>query len=483
MASKSDLAERGSLGGNLGYAVLAQGVSLLSSIAMSLLVPKALGVEDYAYWQLFILYSSYVGLALFGIHDGIFLRIGGIKVDDIDWPRVKGEFFLVLIGQLLLAVAASLAVFAVGLADERTFVFLAVLIFGIVVNPAAFLFYVLRAANLPNIYSTASVLSGSIWAAALVALIIVGADSFLPYIVVYIVCQAVSSCYCYLHFRKVFACRPSSPRLVVSNLKTDCVAGLKVTLAYYAGSLVVGSARMLIDGKWGLEAFGIFSFSVSLVNFLLTFMAQVSMVIFPVIRRMGKDSQSDVYLKLRNGLVGILPLMYVLYFPGCYLLKLWLPQYEQSLLYLAIILPVCFFDCKMQLLVNTYLKTYRKENALFWLNAATLGLSLLTCSISAFVVSDILLTAVAMVASIGFRSVVSEIYLNSLFGIKDFRPIVGDVLLAAWFVVSAFFFESLSLTIIGVFIYYFYNRRSLLAVCGMVRGAFNVSTSDENGSD
>ena len=88
-----------------------------------------------------------------------------------------------------------------------------------------------------------------------------------------------------------------------------------------------------------------------------------------------------------------------------------------------------------------------------------------------------------MVASIGFRSVVSEIYLNSLFGIKDFRPIVGDVLLAAWFVVSAFFFESLSLTIIGVFIYYFYNRRSLLAVCGMVRGAFNVSTSDENGSD
>ncbi|WP_154028707.1 lipopolysaccharide biosynthesis protein [Olsenella uli] len=477
------MAEHGSLGGNLGYAVLAQGVSLLSSIAMSLLVPKALGVEDYAYWQLFILYSSYVGLALFGIHDGIFLRIGGIKVDDIDWPRVKGEFFLVLIGQLLLAVAATLAIFAGGLADERAFVFLAVLIFGVVVNPAAFLFYVLRAANLPNIFSTANVLSGSIWAAALVALIVVGPENFQPYIVVYIVSQAISSCFCYLHFRKVFACRPSSPRLVIPNLKTDCVAGLKVTMAYYAGSLVVGSTRMLIDGKWGLEAFGIFSFSVSLVNFLLTFMAQVSMVIFPVIRRMGKDSQSDVYRKLRNGLVGILPLMYVLYFPGCYLLKLWLPQYEQSLLYLAIILPVCFFDCKMQLLVNTYLKTYRKENALFWLNAATLVLSLLACFISAFVVSDILLTAVAMVASIGFRSVVSEVYLNRLFCIKAFRPIVGDVLLAAWFVVSAFFFESLPLTIIGVLIYYFYNRRSLLAVCRMVRDALYLLTTDKNVSD
>ena len=50
--------EKGGFGSNLAYAIVAQGVGLLSSILTSLVLPKFLGVEDYAYWQLFLLYSS-----------------------------------------------------------------------------------------------------------------------------------------------------------------------------------------------------------------------------------------------------------------------------------------------------------------------------------------------------------------------------------------------------------------------------------------
>ena len=53
--------EQGGFSGNLAYAIVAQGVGLLSSILASLVLPKFLGVDDYAYWQLFLLYSSYSG--------------------------------------------------------------------------------------------------------------------------------------------------------------------------------------------------------------------------------------------------------------------------------------------------------------------------------------------------------------------------------------------------------------------------------------
>lgn len=43
-----------SLAGNMVVAFAAQGISFLASVAMSLLVPKVLGVETYGYWQLFI---------------------------------------------------------------------------------------------------------------------------------------------------------------------------------------------------------------------------------------------------------------------------------------------------------------------------------------------------------------------------------------------------------------------------------------------
>ena len=61
MTSIFSTEERGGIAGNLAYAVVATGIGLLSSTLTSLVLPKFLGVEDYAYWQLFLLYSSSVG--------------------------------------------------------------------------------------------------------------------------------------------------------------------------------------------------------------------------------------------------------------------------------------------------------------------------------------------------------------------------------------------------------------------------------------
>jgi hypothetical protein len=62
---------------NIAVAFLAQGVSFFASIAMSLLVPKVLGVETYGYWQLFGFYASYSGFFMLGLNDGIYLIEGG----------------------------------------------------------------------------------------------------------------------------------------------------------------------------------------------------------------------------------------------------------------------------------------------------------------------------------------------------------------------------------------------------------------------
>ena len=86
--SRFSLEEKGGLGGNIGLAILAQGISFVSSVMMAIVVPKALGVGDYAYWQLFTLYLGYIGLLLFGVHDGLFLRLGGVSVGQVDWSRV-----------------------------------------------------------------------------------------------------------------------------------------------------------------------------------------------------------------------------------------------------------------------------------------------------------------------------------------------------------------------------------------------------------
>lgn len=466
------LEERGGLGGNIGLAILAQGISFISSVMMAVVVPKALGVEDYAYWQLFTLYVGYVGLLLFGIHDGIFLRLGGVRVGQIDWPRVKAQFVLIAGFQAVALLGVGAAIAMTGGTTARTAVLLLVVADGLIVNPASFLFYVLRAANLPNIYSLASMLSGGVWAVLLVVLTVARPEGFLLYALGYLLAQTLSTAYCFLHFREVFKCKVGSLRVALLDCREDCLAGLKVTVAYYAGTLVVGSCRMLVDFKWGIEAFGLFSFSVSLVNFLLTFMAQVSMVIFPVIRRMGQQSQGRAYLLMRGSLVSMLPLAYVLYFPVCAVLGWWLPQYADSLRYLAIMLPVCFFDCKIQLLVNTYLKSMRKENALMWINIASLAGALALMSLVAIVTSSITATAVAMVVAIAARSVFAEAYLGCFMDVGSPAVIVSEVVLAVLFVVFAYGLSSLPLTAAAVATFYLVNRS---AVKGFVATAWGYA--------
>lgn len=451
------LKERGGLGTNIGLAVIAQGISLLSSVMMSLVVPKALGVEDYAYWQLFTLYVGYVGLLLLGVHDGAFLRLGGILIGRIDWSRIKTQFVIVLVFQMASLLGVAFVALSCSGLQARTIVLLFVVADGLIVNPASFLFYVLRAANLPNIYSSASMLSGGAWAILLVILTILSPDSFLAYAFGYLICQTLAAGFCYFHISHVFNCAMGSLHEGLRDCKGDCLAGLKVTLAYYAGTLVVGSCRMLIDYKWGIEAFGLFSFSVSLVNFLLSFMAQVSMVIFPVVRRMEAGSQNKVYLILRNSLVTVLPLVYVLYFPGRALLGWWLPQYADSLRYLAIMLPVCIFDCKMQLLVNTYLKSMRKENSLMWMNIVSLGGAVVLMSAVAFCTSSITVTAAAMVVAIAMRSVVAEVYLGRFMNVGSKKVLVSEVVLALLFVLVAYVFADAFLVIAAVALFYYVN--------------------------
>ena len=44
---------------NICVAFTAQGISLIASVILSLILPKFLSIEEYGYWQLFIFYIGY----------------------------------------------------------------------------------------------------------------------------------------------------------------------------------------------------------------------------------------------------------------------------------------------------------------------------------------------------------------------------------------------------------------------------------------
>ena len=131
--------EKGGISSNVAYAFAAQGIALISSFLMTLVVPKVLGVLEYAYWQLFIFYAGYVAIALFGIGDGVYLRLGGKHYEELDKGSLKAELRIVFVMQSAIASVLLAVVLSVDIDGNLRFVLVMLLIYGVVQNVYGFI--------------------------------------------------------------------------------------------------------------------------------------------------------------------------------------------------------------------------------------------------------------------------------------------------------------------------------------------------------
>lgn len=430
--------ERGGIASNLAYAVVAQGVGLLSSILTSLVLPKFMGVEDYAYWQLFLLYSSYSGFALLGLNDGIYLRLGGKRYSEVDHGELKAQQCVVAVSQLLVAACCLAAVLSAGFEPYRALVFALCVLFGLLTNLTQCLRYVFQCTNLTRISSFADLISKGLFVAFMVTVLLMGIDSSLPFIVGYIACQAVAFLYVLACARRIL-CAKAAFGGVLRACAVDVRTGLKVMVAYYADSLIVGFTRMLTDWHLGLTAFGKLSLSFSLTNFVLGFIGQVSMVAFPVLKRLDAEGRREKYLAIRLLLHTVLPCAYLLYVPAKLVLGLWLPAYGESLVYLALTMPLCVYSCKANLLFNTYLKMGRREGTLCAVNVAAMVLNAALALASIVGLASVELAACGIVASVALRDLAFELIMSRRFGNPVVRFCAAEVLVTAGFMAVSWF--------------------------------------------
>ena len=265
--------EKGGIASNVAYAFAAQGIALVSSFLMTLVVPKLLGVLEYAYWQLFVFYAGYVAIALLGIGDGAYLRLGGKRYEELDKGALKAEMRVVLLMQVAIAAALLGVALFVNIDTNLRFVIFALLVYGIFQNLYGFISPIFQAVNLTRIYSIATALSKVAFLAILVAFMAAGGNSYEPLAVGYVVGMSVSFFYCLACGRGIMRAEAGSMGDALKMALGDLRVGAQVMVAYYASSLVVGVARQIIVMKWGLETFGQMSFAFSMVSFVLAFIA------------------------------------------------------------------------------------------------------------------------------------------------------------------------------------------------------------------
>ncbi len=444
---------------NIVYTFAAQSVSLLLSVIMSLIVPKLLGVEEFSYWQLFLFYAGYLGFFHFGLNDGIYLRLGGAEYKNLNYSLIGSQLRVSFVFQFLLAFAMILI--SIIFVDDwnRRFVWIGTAIYLPLFNATAFIGDMFQAVNKIKLYSLIFTVERFFIVLAVCALLILKCDTFIWFIVLYITGKFIALTCGIWYGREIVFAKALPIKNTLWEIIINISVGINLMFSNIASMLILGTGRFVVDNIWGITVFGKFSFSISLVSFFLLFISQISIVLFPTLRRVNEQDLKKFYYFSRDLLGIFLAGVLLAYLPLKYLLGLWLPQYNESLQYLALLLPLCTYDGKMNMLCTTYLKVLRKERLLLKINLVSLAGGSLLSFIGGYLLHNIYAVVISMVVTVAFRSVVSEIYLAKFMDATVAKNLISEFVLVVIFMTCTWFISP-----IGGFVVYLIAYATYLIV-------------------
>lgn len=420
---------------NLIFSVTAQVISLVTSFVLGFVVPKFINEYQYSYWQTYMLYVGYVGVLNFGLLDGIVLRYSQYDYNELDKPRIRSQFQLLLAVTSVMTLAGCfVSAFLNNNVTKEIVILVAV---GIITkNIFGYTSYAFQITNRITKYAVLVIAQRAAYAAFVVILLLCRVNDFYWYCIADLFGDVFGIALGAIFNRGMYFGKALPVTECFKEVWLNVSAGIMLMVANFSSSLIVGGAKMLVQWRWDELVFGQVSFSFSVSNIFLTFVTAISVVLFPSLKRMDEDELPSIYTKIRNAISPLLFFAIIAYFPGCWILNIWLPNYADSLVYLGILLPIIIFSSKVSLLTNNYLKAYRKEKLMLVINVAAVAIGMAVFAIGAYVLNNLEFMLYALVAVIMLRSVASEIAVTKIIKKNIIKDFVIELMMTIAFIVA-----------------------------------------------
>jgi O-antigen/teichoic acid export membrane protein len=446
------------------YALVAQAISLCVSISLSLLLPKFILIDNYAYWQLFILYSSYIGFLHFGFNDGLYLKLGGKKFKDIDTKEWVPQYILIFIIQLLGAIVLAYLSFQYIHSPIKQKIIYLLSCYIVIENCYKILGFTLMATEEMVFYSKTVIVDK-------ILLFILLLGIFFNFIPVY--STTIIQCFIATHTIALFMLLYRFKRFFhhwyklsfkncIVRMVNNMTFGIILTISNLLSALIIGSGRFFVEYYWNIETFAKISLSISISMFMLVFISQIGLVLFPILRNMNIHQQKRL-LDKSIFLLGIISLCcYIFFFPIYGFIEIWLPKYTESLSYLVFLLPIALFEAKSAMIYSTYLKNLNKQRVMCIINLITVVIAIILYSLACFI-QNIEMIILTMLLSIMFKSIVSQLYLLNYYSLRLKSYFYMEILLSILFILIfkylGIYYLSIIYSVIIIVIFLYYRKR------------------------
>lgn len=441
---------------NFSYTILSNFISLFISTLVILIVPKIIGIDEYGYWQLYLFYINYTGFFHLGWIDGIYLKYGGKHYNDINKESMFYQFWMLVILQLIIAILIILFSYIKIVDVDKRFILNMMALCCIIHIPRTMLSYILQATNRIKDYAIITMIDRSVYCILIIFLLFIGINNYKLMIISDLLGRILALLYAVYICKDIIFTNIRLFKIPIREILDNINIGIKLMFANVASMLIIGIVRFGIENTWDVSTFAQVSLTMSICNIMLVFINTIGIIMFPILRRMEKNSLSKTYNIIRTVLIIPMLGLLILYYPLKFILSIWLPHYASGLTYMAILFPICIYEGKMSLLINTYLKTLRKEKSMLFINVITVCLSLISTGIIVIYFKNLNLAVFSITILLAFRSLLAEKIVTNIICIKINKDIWLEIIITSIFIIVSWFFNEVIAMIIYLIIYILY---------------------------
>lgn len=417
---------------NMLYMILSQGFYLGLSIITSFLLPKFLGVTEFAYWQIYLFYINYVGFFHFGFIDGMYLRYGHKDYIELPYDIFRSSFRIFTVILVIIMVLFNVALIFETNIDKR-FALRGVDISIIIVCMQTYFTYILQFTNQIKRYSISTVSNRLLFTILICVLFITKTNEFEYVIIFDLLSRLIVLIICGYWCKDIVFGKGTGIKKGIKEVLINIKVGINLMLANIMGMLITGIGRFMVERFMSVEEFGLYSFANTATQLVLTFINAISLVIYPMLKRMDKKEVSYLYNRINTILCFVIFVGLMLYFPIYLIVVYFLPSYNSILNYLYILFPIVIANGKISIIINTYYKALRKEKMMFKMNLICIFFFLILAVPIFFRFSSVKLLSICTLIVMLVLCYGSEIYLKKKMNIENFKNIMEELLLIIGF--------------------------------------------------
>lgn len=419
---------------------------LVSNVLLGFLLPVVLGVEDYGYYKIYMLYVGYCGLVNFGFPDGIILRYGGCEYAQLGRPLFRTYTVLfVALESVMMLLVLGVSLF---LREPYNLIIGFVGLNLILCNVTLYYQYLSQATSRFREFSLQKTVQALAIILALVILLLLKQKSVLTrvsFVAMILIMQGISIGVLLWHiyiYRDVTFGERARLRDVKHEVKQVFQKGSVLTISYEVAQLILLMDRQFVSILYDIEVYAKYAFAYNILSCVTALITAISTVLFPMLKKIKKE---DALEKFESTLILVMCLVgasMIGVYPVEWLVKWILPTYAEAIDYVRIIFPALIFTSGITIVGGTYYKVLDRIKNYLYISLASVAIAFLCNCIAVWGWNTPEAVSVASVVTtvIWFALVIG--YLGKTYQVKWKSCLIYGVLLAVGFYgISALTFQ------------------------------------------